>query len=224
MARDDDDAISEEPPPKRRTDIDEDDEDRPRRKRSRDEDNDNDERPSRRKSARDDDEDSAGKKPKPMPFRLVMAIIGSMAWGGFMLHANCVGSSHSLLGIIHLHRQERDLRDFAAFANLGFGFSKGFAYTLAAEHFFMMLMAAALLAGGVALLMRMGFGKYLAMGAPAAMVLVELITFVICLIITSGSFLTAYNASFLINIVFSAVIAGCNTFMLLDKDVAKALR
>jgi hypothetical protein len=56
------------------------------------------------------------------------------------------------------------------------------------------------------------------------MVLVELITFVICLIITRGSFLTSYNAGFLINIVFSSAIAGCNTFMLLNKDVSKALK
>ena len=61
-------------------------------------------------------------------------------------------------------------------------------------------------------------------GAPAAMALVELITFVICLAITSGAFLTTYNAGFAVNIIFSLAVGGCNAYMLLNKDVSKALK
>jgi hypothetical protein len=223
MARDDDDAVSEEP--MRRKDRDDDDQDRPRKKSSRDgEGDDGDEDRPRKKKARDNGEDRGGKEARPMPIRLVGAIIASMAWGGYVLHHNCGLSSSALIGIIHMEKRDRG-RDFGFVFNPAFGLvdHKGFIYTVAAAEFFMMVLGAVLLAGGVLLLMRMGFGKYLAMGAPAAMALVELITFVICLAITSGAFLTTYNAGFAVNIIFSLGVGGCNAFMLLNKEVSKAL-
>jgi hypothetical protein len=221
MARDDDDAVSEEP--MRRKDRDDDDADLPRKKGSRDDEADDD-RP-RKKKARDGDEDRGGKEAKPMPVRLVGAIIASMAWGGYVLHHNCGLSSSALIGIIHMEKRDRG-RDFGFVLNQAFGFGehKGFIYTMAGAEFFMLVMGAVLLAGGVMLLMRMGLGKYLAMGAPAAMALIDLITFVICLAITSGAFLTTYNAGFAINIIFSLAVGGCNAYLLLNKDVSKALK
>jgi hypothetical protein len=223
MARDDDDAVSEEP--MRRKDRDDDDQDRPRKKSSRDEEGDDgDEDRPRKKKARDYGEDRGGKEARPMPIRLVGAIIASMAWGGYALHHNCGLTSSALIGIIHMEKRDQG-RELFAF-NQGFGLvnHRGFIYTVAGAEFFMMVLGAVLLAGGVLLLLRMGFGKYLAMGAPAAMALVELITFVICLAITSGAFLTTYNAGFAVSIIFSLAVGGCNAFMLLNKDVSKALK
>jgi hypothetical protein len=221
MVRDDDDAVSEEP--MRRKDRDDDDQDLPRKKKARDDGDENEDRP-RKKKARDD-EDRGGKEAKPMPIRLVGAIIASMAWGGYILHHNCGLASSALIGIIHMEKRDRG-RDFGFVFNPAFGLvdHKGFIYTMAGAQFFMLVMGAVLLAGGVMLLMRMGLGKYLAMGAPAAMALIDLITFVICLAITSGVFLTTYNAGFAINIIFSLAVGGCNAYLLLNKDVSKALK
>ena len=105
-----------------------------------------------------------------------------------------------------------------------FGGGGGLRYTLVGTKFFLMLLSAALVAGGIVLLMRKSYGKYLAMGAPVGMLLVEFIGFVVCLIVTSGTFLTDYNVEFFINIVFSLAVAGCIAFLLLNKDVSKALR
>jgi len=223
MARDDDDAVSEEP--MHRKDRDDDDQDCPRKKISRDEgDDDGDEDRPRKKKARDYGEDRGGKEPKPMPIRLVGAIIASMAWGGYVLHHNCGLTSSALIGIIHMEKRDQGRELFAFNQAFGLVNHKGFIYTMAGAQFFMMVMGAVLLAGGVLLLMRMGFGKYLALGAPAAMALIELITFVICLAITSGAFLTTYNAGFAVNIIFSLAVGGCNAYLLLNKDVRKALK
>jgi hypothetical protein len=225
MARDDDDAVSEEL--MRRKDRDDDDQDLPRKKSSRDEESDDeDEDRPRKKKTRDDDEARGGKERKPMPMQLIAAIIASMAWGGYILHHNCGQTSGALIGIIQMEKRDREIRDLGFAFNRAFGFGehKGFIYTMAGAEFFMMLLGAVLVAGGIALLMRKGFGKYLAMAAPAAMALVELFTFVVCLAITSGAFLTNYNANFMVNVIFSLAVGGCNAYMLLNKDVSKALK
>ena len=122
-----------------------------------------------------------------------------------------------------MREQMRDVKGFQP-VDFGGGESFGQFYTALGAQVFMFLMAALLLASGAALLMRKGFGKYLAMGAPVGMLLVEFIGFVVCLIITKGTFLAPYNVEFLVNILFSLVVGGCIAFLLLNKDVSKALK
>src|SRR5438105_583918 len=135
---------------------DDDDDDRPRKKIPRDEEEDDDDRP-RKKLAREEDDKAA--KAKPMPIRLVGAIIASMAWGILVLHGSCIESSHSIMGIIQFHRAQDQMRGFGNLVVEG----RGMLYTLAGTQVVMTGLGAMLLAGGVALLARKGFGKYLAM-------------------------------------------------------------
>jgi hypothetical protein len=221
-----------------------DDDDRPRKKRALEEDDDEDEvevdedRP-RKKSPRA--EDDLGKPSiKPMPTRLAGAIIAALAWGFLSLHGSCLQSSNGILQEVELQKLQRDQEenrrkfqeqmramgvnqkiDNPAFE---FGGGNGLRYTVLGTQIFLMLTSAALVGGGVLLLMRLGFGKYIAMGAPVGMLLVELSGFVICLIITKGTFLAHYNVGFLVNIFFSILVGGTIVYLLLNKDVSKALK
>jgi hypothetical protein len=195
-------------------------------------------RPSRRKGRDDNDaEDEDRPRPKgdkPMPVRLVAAIIASMAWGFLALHDSCTSTGGSILNVVHIHEfrkmQEKgreDLRrmgvnqiDFGNVPQLEFGLP----YTLMVLQLGQSLLAALLIAGGSLLLVRMRIGKFVVMGVPALMALVEILGIVICLILTKGLILTPHNFSFLIFLFFSVVVAGCNIFMLLNKDVSKALK
>src|SRR5262249_16169541 len=145
---------------------------------------------------------------------------------------NCGLTSTAIVGIIHIERKKGDgdigMIFNPAFHGAGGGLlgepHKGFAYTSAGAQFFMMILGAVLVAGGVTLLMRLGFGKYLAVGAPAAMVLVEMLPFGVCLAITSGRFLTSYNVYFLITMFFSLGVGAANAYLLLNREAAKALK
>jgi hypothetical protein len=217
MARDDDD--DDRPRKKIPRDDEDDDDDRPRKKSAREEEDDADDEDRPRKKLAREEDDQAGKA-KPMPIRLVGAIIASMAWGILVLHGSCVESSHSIMGIIHFHRAQDQMRGFGNLVVEG----RGMLYTLAGTQVVMTLLGAILLAGGVALLARKGFGKYLAMGAPVGMALVQMAVFVICLIITSGVFLVHYNFAFFIQILFSLTVSGLNAYLLLNKDVSRVLK
>jgi hypothetical protein len=171
----------------------------------------------RDKRDRADDDAVTDVQVKPMPLRLTGAIIASIFWGGLLLYGSCVSFSQSVLRVVAAHN-----------AQFGFGrfgdFGEGFFGTMAASQFFMFLLAAALLAAGILLMMRKGFARWMAMGVPGAMVLLDLFTAVICLIITSGTFLAQHNFDILINIVFNLGVGGCNAYLLLNKDVVKALK
>ena len=230
MARDDEDETGSEESKGRK---DRDDEDRmaegepPSKKRSRDEDDDDD-RPRKKDDDRKKDLDRG--EPKPINPRVLGAVFASLLWGGFILFHNCGLSSTAVIGLYHLEKKNAEgaigmIFNPAFHGGGAFGEPhKGFAYTSAGAQFVMMILGAVTVGGGVTLLMRMGFGKFLAIGGPAAMVLVEMLIFGICLAITSGRFLTAYNVDFFITIVFSLVIAGANAFLLLNRDVAKSLK
>lgn len=225
MARDDDDAVSEERISKRRKDRDEEEEDRSRKKRERDEEDDE-ERPRKK---RDDDRDAgADKAPRPMPMRLVGAIVAALAWGILGVYGSCLDTSRLMnteAFIMKTQReQEEKLRGFGIrFDDRGSG--KGFRYTRIGASFFYMLMSAVLLAGAVVLMMRKKFGMYIALGAPVALLLVEFFAFVVCLLITDFTFISidAYNAQFFVHIFFSLVVGGTIAFLLLNKDVREAL-
>src|SRR5262249_9121498 len=77
--------------------------------------------------------------------------------------------------------------------------------------------------GASLLLVRKAFAKFVVLGAAVCMFLVEFLGFVICLIATSGTFLTHYNADYFLNIVFSLTVAGIIGFLVFNKDVSKAL-
>jgi hypothetical protein len=219
-----------------------DDDDRPRKKRSRDEDEvqeetaieADDDRP-RVKSSRADVEKTA----KPMPVRLVGAIIACLAWGFLSLYGSCMQSSNGVFQEIHTWRARRDaeenqrkVRDEMRKAGIDIrvdggdlgGGGNGLRYTILGTHIFLLLTSVLLVVGGIMLLMRMSMAKFVAMGAPVAMLLVEFVAFVICLIITKGTFMAHYNVEFLVNIFFSLVTAGCIAFLLLNKEVSKALK
>ena len=214
---------------------DDDDDDRPRKKPSREVEDDD--RP-RKKSAREEEDERVSIAPKPMPMRLVGAIIAAMAWGILSLYLSCVDSSRSVVHEIQVQKAQREaqenirkMQEQARAAGFNqqfdagdFGGGSGLRYTIVGTKFFFMLMSAALVIGGSVLLMRKSLGKFIALGAPVGMLLIEFIGFVICLIISKGSFLTEYNVEFFINIVFSLAVAGCIAFLLLNKDVSKALR
>ncbi len=220
MARNDDD--DDERPSKKRDD-DRDDDDQERSNRKRDDDDDEDDRPRKKNRAKEEDERTgAEQQSKPMPLRLTGAIIASMAWGILVLHASCVRSSSlSLLAI----QMMREVRMGGIVIDMGaFGLGRGMVYTQIGLQLMLFLFAAALLASGITLLMRKSLGKWLAMGAPAGMVLIELLGFVICLIITEGAFLTQHNVEFFLNIVFSLAVSGLCAYLLLNKDVSKALK
>jgi hypothetical protein len=211
-----------------------DDDDRPRKRSSRDDEDDVDDDRPRKRSAPDRDEvQSSSKKAGPMPTRLVGAIIASMAWGILILHGSCMQSGNALFSVVETHRlqqqQEKmreDLRK-AGFNQLdptNMRFDGSMAYASLGANVFSFLAAALLLAGGIALLMRKAFGKYLAMGAPVLMVLVDLIAFVIFLVLTKGAFLAPHNIGIIINFLFGLVVGGIIIFLLLNKDVSKALK
>jgi hypothetical protein len=177
-----------------------------------------DDRRERDEHDRDRNDAATDVQVRPMPLRLYGAIIASIFWGGLLLYGSCVHFSHSVLGVIAVHNAQ------VRFGRFGGDFGEGFFGTLAAAQFFMVLLAGALLAAGILLMMRKGFARWMAMAVPGAMVLLDLFTAVICLIITSGTFLAQHNFDFLIDIVFNLAIGGCNAYLLLNKDVAKALK
>jgi len=235
MARDDDDDDR----PRKKNPDDDDDDDRPRKKKAADDGEDDDDRPRKKSKARDEEVEeksvpSGG--PRPMPMRLVGAIIATFAWGILTLHSGCLSTSRSIHGEIQLAKlkreQEERLRDlqkqmpgFNIKADAGErGDGSGLRYTLLGGKLVFLLMSVVLVAGGIVLLMRKGFGKFIAMGAPVGMLFVEFAAFVICLIISKWTFLTDYNVEFLINIFFSLVVGGTIAFLLLNKDVSRALK
>ncbi|MBI3822225.1 MAG: hypothetical protein HY289_06040 [Planctomycetes bacterium] len=153
---------------------------------------------------------------KPMPLQLVGAIILSIFWGGLTLHGSCVGFTRSTMGVISHHNAVWGLERIG-------GAGEGFYGTLAAGQFFIIILAATLLAAGVLLMMRKSYAKYMAIGAPAAILLVDMGTAVLCLIITSGTFLAQHNFDFLISITFSLIVGGVNAFLLFNQNVTRAL-
>ena len=206
MARDDDDDVRDR----------DDDDDRPRKGDARDDDDDD--RSSKKSADPVDDADDVAAR--PLPLRVIGAIIASIFWGGLMLHGSCMSFSHSSMMVIAFHRVEA-----AGFNIRGAGGGgEGFYGTLAATQFVMFLLGGGLLAGGVLLLLRKGYAKWMAMGVPAAMALLQMAACVLCLIITGGVFLAQHNFDFLINIVFNMAVGGANAYLLLNKDVAKVLK
>jgi hypothetical protein len=216
---------------------DDEDDERPRKKSPRDDEGEEeDDRPRKKSSHDDEDDDSSGKKSKPMPMRLVGAIIAALAWSILILHASCLNSSSLIVEEIHnqkaqreadenLRKMQEQMRAAGVNQKIDMGDrGNGVRYTIVGTKIFLFLMATLLLVGGVTLLMRKGFGKYLAMGAPVGMLLVEFVGFVTCLIITKGTFLAQHNVVFLVNILFSLVVGGCIVFLLLNKDVNRALK
>jgi hypothetical protein len=177
--------------------------------RNRSDDRDDDDRP-RKQDPRPEDKD-LGIEQQAMPMRMIGAIIASIFWGGLLLYGSCVSFSRSAMVAIDIHNARA----------IG---GEGLFGTLAASQLFVSLLAAALLVGGVLMLMRKGFAKYMVMGVPAAIVVVEMATSVLCLIISSGVFLAHYNFDFLITSVFSLAVGGLNTYLLLDKEIAKAFK
>jgi hypothetical protein len=254
MPEPDDEAIFKRPPVNQRrarAETDE-DEERPRKKRPRDEDDEDEDRPLKKRSSRADDDDEEEddddgprkKKParadeesltsggagKPMPLRLVGAILVAFLWGFFSLHDGCLRSSGSIFGIIQHHQMmrglEEDMRRMQAFGfnqRIEVG-ARGELYALAGASLFRFVGAALLLAGGAMLLKRKALGKHLSLAGPGLMVLVELIGIVICLIISKGTILAHYNVDFVVNLVFSAASAGCIAYLLFNKEVGKVLR
>ena len=237
MSRDEDELLSGKP---RRQPVrdDDDDEDRPRKKRSRDDEDDEKEeveRPRKKSPSADDDV----KSPKPMPTALVGAIIAAMAWGILSLNSTCLYSASGIVLEIENQRMQREqeenfrkLREQMRAAGLNqkigdgpeFGAGGGLRYTLLGTRILLMLMATLLLAGGIVLLMRKSFGKFIAMGAPVGMLLVDLSGFVICLIITKGTLLAHHNVDYLVNLFLSLVVGGTIVFLLMNKEVGKALK
>lgn len=230
MARDDDDD-DDRPRKKNARAVDEDEDDeaeRPRKKKVRteevaEEEEEVEEKPRKKNSRAEEVEVESAGSTRPMPVRLVGAIIASMAWGILVLHGSCLEASTSIMNVIQIHRAQEQMR--------GFGFNpnaviegRGMLYTMAAAQLLMFLLGGALLAGGAVLLVRKGMGKYPAMGAPFAMVLVQLGLFVAGLIFTGGVLLAHHNFVFLINILFGLAVGACNAYLLLNKEVSKTLR
>ena len=218
-----------------------DDDDRGAKKRSRDEDDADDvaiEEQSgldRRGKRGTRDEDAKAPKPyKPMPVRLVGAIIAALAWGLISLNASCLQSSGDVVQEIRFQKvkreQEENLRkigvkfDFKNDNPLFAEFSDGVRYTQIGVHFFFMFSSILLVAGGIMLLMRMSLGKFVAMGAPLLMCLVIFTGIVVCLIVTKGTFLTGYNAAYFVQISLSLLTGVAIIFLLLSSDVSKALK
>jgi hypothetical protein len=206
---------------------DDDEEDRPRKsKRSSDEDvdevdeideDDEDDRPRKKRSSRDEDE-AAGKGPKPLPPQVLAPAIASMGWGFLTLHGGCLSSAASVHGLMELRNFQHNMGGMVVHGG------QGLLIVMALTHVGLLLLAALLLAGGALLLLRKPFAKYLAMGAPVGMVLVALGGFVVGMIMTGGSFLGIHFNSFIVNMIFSLAVAGCNVVLLMHKNVAKALK
>ncbi|MBI1832526.1 MAG: hypothetical protein HYR84_13885 [Planctomycetes bacterium] len=174
----------------------------------------------RRDRNNDDEPGGDASSDPPLPGALLAAIIVSLLWGGISLHASCISFSHSTMAVITIHRLEAQIG--ARFGGAGGG--QGLAGTLAAAQFVQFLLAGALLAGGAMLLMRKNFAKFIAMGVPVAMILVDLGAAVICVIITK-EFVQPYNFDFLVNIIFNLGVGGANAYLLMmDKNVAKVLK
>jgi hypothetical protein len=236
-ARDDDDEDEDDDRPRKKKptrDEDEDDDDKPRKKKpARDDDDDDEDRPRGKGRSRDEDDDSG--KPagagKPMPIRLIGAILVAFAWGFLSLHDGCLRSTGSILTVIQHHRIARELEEeFQRMRAVGFNQPRrdfgnpGELYTLTGTSVFRILGAVLLVAGAIMLLKRKALGKYLALAGPALMLLADLIGMVICLILSKGMILVTYNVDFLVNIVFSGLTAGCIGFLVMNKDVGKVLR
>lgn len=164
---------------------------------------------------RDERDHEVGIELHPMPTRLIGAIIASFAWGLLLLQSTCVRSMHLTMGVIQFLR---DIRGPEAV----FG-GRNMLFALTFLQFMLVLLAGVLVAGAIALLMRKGFGKYLAMGAPAGIVLIEMAGLVICLILSDGHFMAAHNVDFAFVMIFSTVVAGLNAFLLIHPDATRAL-
>lgn len=228
MARDDDE--DDRPRKKRRRDEeDEDREDETDDESPEEEDGDDEEEPrSKRRDEDSADEEPAPEKakgPKPMPAALVGALLVSFAWGFINLHSGCTHSVGSFFSIVQFHRIAGQRRNIPGFDQMEImGMSATDTYARAAVEIFRLVTALALIAGGAALLGRKRLGKFIAIGAPVLMLLVELLGFALFLILSKGHFFVPYNIEFLSNMALNVAVAGALVFMLLNKDVNKALK
>jgi FtsH-binding integral membrane protein len=101
--------------------------------------------------------------------------------------------------------------------------SRSLYYAIVGVKAVLMFLALVLVAGGIVLLMRKSFGKYIVMAAPVLMLLLELLGFAVCLFLSDWTFIASHNSDFFINMFFSLVVGGTIVFLLLNRDVSNAL-
>jgi hypothetical protein len=182
-----------------------------------------------RKGRADEDDVRTGKQPKPMPAALAGAIMFAFAWGFLALHGSCLNSTSSIFSVIQYQRMKSEMREqmrgmpFEPSFQSSTSSGEGLMYTLLAARVFQFFMAVVLVAGAALLLMRKGIGRFVAVGAPVGMMLVEIAGFGVCMIITKGTFLVHYNVEFIVNLLFSLIACGVVGGLVFTRDVGKAL-
>jgi len=228
MARDDDD--DDDRPRKRRRDDDDDegafeDDRRSHRGRRDDDDDDEDYRPRKKRRYDDEDDDDDRNvrklKKKAMPGMLLAAGIVAIAWGGLSLLSSCGAAGKSFNDWHNLRQVERMMGGMIRFA----GITPGLFLTLGIAYGVMVLASALLALGGILLLVRNKFGKYLSMAGPVLMCLVGLAGCVTGIIVTRGEFFGAAALMGLPGIVFfSLCVGGFLIFALMQDNVNRALK